>query len=266
MSIIDAHTHAFPDDLAARAIARLEEDCPWKAVADGRVASLIESMDACEVDVSVVATIATKPDQVKGIFRWCGKIHSDRIEPLPSVHPDTPKAAKWVEKIAKAGFAGIKLHPMYQGFAADDPRLDELYAAAAECGLMVQSHCGRDIGFPANDDRASPRRFRRVIERFPKLRLLCTHMGGWQAWDEVEKHLIGTGVYMETSFSLGPRGCQAERIASMIRRHGAGRVMLGSDWPWNTQAEEIDNVRKLPLGKGEIQGILCSNAARLLGY
>ena len=266
MSIIDAHTHAFPDDLAARAIARLEEDCPWKAVADGRVASLIESMNASDVDISVVCTIATRPDQVKDIFKWCGQIRSDRIEPLPSVHPDTPKAAKWVEKIAKAGFAGIKLHPMYQDFVADDPRLDELYAAAAEGGLMVQSHCGRDIGFPPDDDRASPRRLRRVIERFPKLRLLCTHMGGWRSWDEVEEHLVGTGVYMETSFSLGQRGTDPQRIAAMIRRHGAGRVMFGSDWPWNTQADEIANVRKLPLGERDIRGILYSNAAALLGY
>ena len=37
MSIIDAHTHAFPDDLAHRAISSLENDCPWKAIADGRV-------------------------------------------------------------------------------------------------------------------------------------------------------------------------------------------------------------------------------------
>jgi hypothetical protein len=266
MNVIDMHTHAFPDDLAGRAIARLEEDCPWKAIADGRVASLIESMDAAEVDVSIVCTIATKPDHVESIFNWCGKIRCERIEPLPSVHPDTPGAAKWVEKIARAGFAGIKLHPMYQGFTADEPRLNDIYAAAAENDLMVQSHCGRDIGFPPTDDRASPRRFRQILERFPKLRLICTHMGGWQAWDEADKYLVGTTACMETSFSLGERGGDIERMAAMIRRHGADRVMLGSDWPWNSQADEIANVRKLPLTAGEIRRILSSNAAAILDY
>ena len=266
MAVIDFHAHAFPDDLAARAIARLEADCPWKAVADGRISSLVKSMDAAEVDVSVVCTIATKPDQVKSILEWCGKIHSDRIEPLPSVHPDTPKAAKWIGKIAKAGFAGIKLHPMYQDFTADDARLDEIYAAAADHGIFIQSHCGRDIGFPPEDDRASPARFRRVMERFPRLKLVCTHMGGWQAWDEVEKHLIGTDAYFETSFSLGERGADPQRIASMIHRHGVERVMMGSDWPWNTQAEEIGNVRNLALRKADVGRILYSNAAALLGY
>jgi len=264
--VFDAHTHAFPDDLAARAISSLEDDCPWKAVADGRVASLLESMDACDIDVSVVCTIATRPDQIKGIFKWCKKIRSDRIEPMPSIHPDAPKPGKWVEKIAKAGFAGIKLHPMYQDFQADEPRMEEIYAAAADCGLIVQSHCGRDIGFPADDDRASPERFRRVLEKFPMLKLVCTHMGGWQSWDEVERHLVGTGVYMETSFSLGERGADSERIASIIRRHGPDRVMFGSDWPWNAQAAEIANVRKLPLNRHQIHGILWSNAARLMGY
>jgi predicted TIM-barrel fold metal-dependent hydrolase len=194
------------------------------------------------------------------------EVRSERIEPLPSVHPDTPKPARWIKKIAKEHFLGIKLHPMYQDFAADEPRLDVIYAAAREHGLFVESHCGRDIGFPADDDRASPRRFLRVAERFGDLRLICTHMGGWQAWDEVEQHLIGTKVYLETSFSLGERGADARRVAEMIRRHGPQRVMLGSDWPWNRQADEIANIRALPLSKNEIRGILWSNAAALLGY
>jgi hypothetical protein len=278
MAAIDMHTHVFPDDLAPRAIATLEAECPWKAVADGTLSALLESMDASGVDVSVACMIATKPQQVRSIMEWCKQIRSERIEPMPSVHPDTPKAGKWIERIAKAGFAGVKLHPMYQDFAADEERLDAIYDAAAGCGLLVTVHCGRDIAFPPDDDRASPVRLRRVVERFPKLRLLLTHMGGWQMWDEVEQELIGRDVYMETSFSMGDRGADSERIAGMIRRHGVERVLLGSDWPWRSQAEEAEHVRRLgvaasdgggvsvPLKASEVRQIMVSNAAKLLSY
>ena len=263
MSAIDVHVHAFPDDLGPRAIAKLEAQCPWRSVARGTIGELIESMDAADIDVSVVCTIATRPDQTKGIFNWCRKIRSDRIEPLPSVHPQTPKASRWIERIAKAGFAGIKLHPMYQDFAVDDPQMDEIYTAAADCGLLVTAHCGHDIAFPI-DERAAPQRIRRVIDRFGKLKLICTHMGGWRHWDAAEKYVIGADVYLETSFSMRELG--RERTVELIRRHGADRVMFGTDWPWDSQADEIQRIRSLHLSDTDTRAILYANAAKLLRY
>ena len=35
MGFIDFHTHAFPDDVARRAIPALEAEANWKAVAGG---------------------------------------------------------------------------------------------------------------------------------------------------------------------------------------------------------------------------------------
>jgi len=267
MSAIDIHTHAFPDELAPRAIAALESAADWQAVGDGTIDALLESMDAADIDVSAVCTIATRGEQTKGIFKWCKKLrrrHAGRIEPLPSVHPDTPRPGRWIQRIAKAGFAGIKLHPMYQDFAADESRMDEIYAAAAESGLIVTLHSGRDIAFDPSDDRASPKRLRRVADRFGKLKLICTHLGGWRAWDQVETHLLGSGVYLETSFSVGMLG--PGRACELIRRHGYQRVLFGSDWPWNNQADQARLIEQLELTSRQKRAILWSNAARLLGY
>jgi len=263
MGPIDTHTHAFPDALAGRAIAALEAECPWRAVAGGTIAELLGSMDAAGVDKAVVCPIATKPDQVEGILNWCRQIRSERIIPFPSVHPQTPGAGRWVRRIAEAGFAGLKLHPMYQDFAADEQRMDPIYRAAAEEGLLVTVHCGRDIAYPPDDDRAAPERFARLIERFAGLRLLCTHLGGWRMWDQVEEHLIGKEVYLETSFSLGELG--AERASGMIRRHGVEKVFFGTDWPWAGQAEELGRLGRLALTKAEVRAILSDNVLRLLG-
>jgi predicted TIM-barrel fold metal-dependent hydrolase len=141
--------------------------------------------------------------------------------------------------------------------------MDEVYAAAAEAGLFVESHCGLDIAYPPDDDRATPVRFRRVIERFPGLTLICTHMGGWRMWDEAQKHLLGTPVYMETSFSLAELGKQ--RAVDFIGRHGVQRVCMGSDWPWDRQGAQVQAVKDLGLSAQDTQAILYANAAKLLG-
>jgi predicted TIM-barrel fold metal-dependent hydrolase len=263
MKAIDVHTHAFPDALADRAIEKLEGECPWKAVGDGKVATLIDSMDAAGVDVSVACAIATKPEQAAGILKWCGQIRSDRIVPFPSFHPDTPQVGRWVERAAAGGYRGLKLHPMYQQFAIDEPRLDELYAAAEACGLMIAFHCGRDIAFPMDDDRAEPVRLARVLDRFPKLEVIATHMGGWKMWDESDALLVGRQVYFETSFSLANLGPQ--RIVDMIRRHGIERVLFGSDWPWARQDTDLAGLAELDLTADELGSILHGNAERLLG-
>jgi uncharacterized protein len=262
VGFIDFHTHAFPDELAERAISVLESAANWKAVARGTVKELLASMDRADVEASLVCAIATKPGQAKGILKWCGKIATDRLLPLPSVHPMDDDRAGWVDTFAQEGYRGIKLHPMYQDFVADEPRMDEIYAAASLHGLLVVVHCGCDIAYDPDDDRASPARFRRVIDKFPDLKLICTHMGGWRAWDAVSEHLIGTNVYLETSFSLADLG--PEKGVDMIRRHGPDRVLMGSDWPWKTQASAIQDVQSLPLTEQEKQKILWSNAARLI--
>ena len=261
--VIDAHTHAFPDSLAARAVPALEAEAEWKARLDGRISSLIASMDRAGVAASVVCPIATKPEQAEGILRWCLQIRSDRIVPLASVHPADPQRMAWPRRIAEAHLAGIKLHPMYQDFAADSPAALELYRACAEHGLIVLIHCGRDTAYPPDDDRADPARIARALAAVPALRLIATHMGGWRMWGQAEAELVGADCWMETSFSLSE--LPPERAVAMMRRHGIGRVMFGTDSPWADQAEEIARVRSLPLTGDEIQRILHANAAELLG-
>ena len=49
MGVIDIHAHAFPDKLAQRAMPALETEANWEAVLDGRLKSLLKSMDKADV-------------------------------------------------------------------------------------------------------------------------------------------------------------------------------------------------------------------------
>ncbi len=261
MSFIDTHTHAFPDKLAARAVPKLAEAAHWSPVGDGTIKGLLTSMGAAGVELSIICSIATKPDQAGPILDWSKLVRSERLLPLPSVHPRSPDPAQWIQAFAKEGFPGIKLHPMYQEFYIDAPELDPIYAACRDCGLFIEMHCGYDIAYPG-DDRAAPARLRRALDRFPGMKLVATHMGGWKCWDEVNECLTGGPAWMETSFSM--EYLSPEAMAQMITRHGADRVMLGSDWPWATQAREFELLSRLPLTDAQKRGIASENARRLL--
>ncbi len=262
--ITDFHTHAFPDSLAPRAIATLEAGSgDWQAHTDGTVAGLLVSMDAAGVARSVVCPIATRPDQFDGILAWCGAIRSERIVPLGSVHPAADDVAGQVCQVADAGLVGLKLHPMYQHFKLDEPRLDPLYAAAAEAGLFIEFHCGDDIAY-RGDDSAEPFRLAAVAERHPQLTIVATHMGGWLRWQAVREHLLGrfANLWMETSFSMDFLP-DAEMVA-LIRGQGVGRVLFGTDSPWADQAEQLAHLRRLDLTDAEQRAILQDNAQTLL--
>lgn len=262
MPIIDMHVHAFPDSLAPRAMTALEDGCIWKSLGDATISGLLRSMDAAGVDISVVCSIATKPTQVEPILKWSESIASERIIPFGSVHPDTPDVAGWLRRFRDAGLRGVKMHPMYQDFAFDEPRMDPLYAAIAEAGLLLEPHCGYDIAFPG-DQRGDCDRLARVIERHPTLRLICTHLGGWKQWKAVHQHLVGRDVVMETSMSVGLLGLEA--TAELIRAQGYDRILFGTDWPWEHQVEQLNLLRMLDLPAEQTNAILGGNAARILG-
>ncbi len=261
--ITDTHTHAFPDAMAERAVQTLQAETD-KAVArlDGRVSSLLASMDRAGIARSVVCSIATKPAQFAKILEWSKLIRSERIIPLPSLHPGDPEALAHIRQIAEAGFKGIKLHPYYQGFEVDAPAMHPIYEELCRQGLLLVCHTGFDIAFPY-DRIADPRRLARVVEAFPELKLVATHLFAWDDWDEVARHLLGKPIYTDFSMTIGFLG--PERTRAMLLRHPREYVLFGTDSPWLDQGEELDRFRAFKLGSDWEQAVLVDNARRLFG-
>ncbi len=261
--VIDFHTHAFPDALAARAMKALLAEAPGiKAYLDGTVADLLRSMDRTGIERSVVCCIATKPEQFEPILRWCGEIRSDRLIPFPSVHPADPACTARIRRIRAEGFEGIKLHPFYQDFFADEDRMLPFYEEVVRQNLLLVMHTGYDIAFPRLR-RADPQKLLGIAETFPGLKLITTHFGAWQQWDEVQRYLLGRPIYMEMSFALEELG--RERARAMLLGHPEGYLLFGTDSPWTDQAGTLTLLKNLHLPPKKLQQILAENALMLLG-
>jgi predicted TIM-barrel fold metal-dependent hydrolase len=263
--IFDAHSHAFPDAIAARAIQTLMAEAKWHPVQswhDGTVGGLLASMDQAGIHQTIMCSIATRPTQVTKITDWSVAIATERVIPFASIHPDFPEPEAEVERIASLGLRGIKFHPQYQNCPADDPRVLRIARAAAKHNLAVAFHAGYDLAFDRTDI-ASPRRLRRLFDAVPDLRLLACHLGGWEDWDESLRHLVGRPIYLETSFCLGH--CPPDTLRRILDRHSPEFFLFGTDAPWANQTADLAAFKALPLDPTALRQALCDNGRRFVG-
>jgi predicted TIM-barrel fold metal-dependent hydrolase len=93
--------------------------------------------------------------------------------------------------------------------------------------------------------------------------IVAAHFGGHDQWDNVEKYLVGTDIYLDTSmgFDFFPH----EQFLRIVKNHGADKILFASDYPWSNAKSEIDQLKSLPLSDNEINAILGENAKRILG-
>ena len=279
--IIDFHTHVFPDRIAPAAVEKLQAASHTLPFTDATVGQLAASMKEAGVDYSVTLPVATSPRQVPRINDGAEQALARRKEtgviPFGCMHPDAENWEAEMERIARMGLPGIKVHPPYQGADIDDPRFVRILKKGGELHLIVVTHAGLDVGLPGNR-HATPEKIRRARDKAPDAALVLAHMGGWRCWEEAEKLLAGTGVYLDTSFSLGsmtPNGdgfYRSEKELAMlddagfihlVHAFGAHHVLFGTDSPWRGQRASLQAIRALPLTMEEKDAILGLNAAQL---
>ncbi|MEN2775473.1 amidohydrolase family protein [Acetivibrio clariflavus] len=260
--IIDFHVHCFNDELAAKAVPQLAKCANIPARLDGTILSLKESMKKAGVDKSVVLSIATKPSQTEKINNWTALIQDDNIIGFGSIHPENENWKEELLRLKENGIKGIKLHPDYQKFFVDDKKMYPIYEVAIELGLIIIFHAGVDIGLP-EPYHATPERLRRVIDDFPGGKFVAAHMGGFSYWDEVEKYLVGTEIYFDTSYSV--RFMNEQQVRRIINNHGYKKILFATDSPWGDQSEEVQKIREFSFGYEIESAILGLNARELLG-
>jgi len=242
---IDFHTHVFPENIAPKAIAALESaagEFNLKAVADGTINSLKESMRNNCVDYSVTFGVATKPAQVPSINDWAIENNDpdSGIIFFGAMHPD----------YENAGIKGIKLHGEFQKFPADSENMFPVYQTLSDSGLFVIFHCGDDL-FAGDSGNSSAKRVRNAADKFPDLKIIAAHGGSFNQWEKA-------------NISFLPGYISDELWNELLESFGYKKILLGSDFPWMGQKTVIDWLKSKELNEKIESAILGRNAAELL--
>ena len=85
--ILDMHTHAFPDAIAAKALPKLASICGCPYETDGTLAGTQAKMKEWGVDAFALMHIATTPTQHTSVNNWAASIQKEMFFVLAAFIP-----------------------------------------------------------------------------------------------------------------------------------------------------------------------------------
>jgi uncharacterized protein len=264
IKIIDTHTHFYTCE-------RTDEDRQYlKGIGlvlpgdEGEIEGLKKFMKEDGIAISVNAPSALNEKQALEVNRRMINYNENESEIicLGTMHPDMCDPLAEAQFLALKGIKGIKLHPQVQNFYPEDERMKKIYKACEDEGLYILMHAGAgaDPEFDYDLIKPTPDRIGRVIDTYPSLKFVAAHLGGLNMWEEAGKHIIGKKVYLDTAYC----GMMDDKMMkTIIKIHGSKRILFGSDFPWQRQADmrrKLDNL----LNEEDKENIYHKNAEELL--
>ena len=267
---IDAHIHILPDDVHK---ANPDSEDAWVHAADlhkycGMMGALgIEKAIIMPFNDPWLMSMEFTIDAVhKSLYdmkqRYPGKFYA-------FADVDTRNApAESVDAIRKAiveyGLDGIKIHPNNTGVDLDSEYNQPIFAFAQEHRIPVAIHSWPN----SENDRSAACRIVKVMEQYPDMTVIVSHMGAYQ-WE----HLVPTRAYVDISAIL-PDYVSTYGITKtngILRKFGTDRLIFATDYPDSRSLfpEEIYNsyfdiLNKMDFTAEEAEKITFGNIIRIL--
>lgn len=203
---------------------------------------------------------------------WCAQYCSaapDRLIAFGSVHPlHVPDTGAEVDRLARIGIRGLKVHPSHQVFSPNAYRdgfgpLAALYSRAEANRMPVMIHTGTSIFPGARNVHAQPMLADDISIDYPDLVVILAH-GGRPLWMNEAFFLVRRhpNMYMDIS------GIPPQKLLEYFPRieEIADKVLWGTDWPGPGVPDVRGNIEKfmaLPISDSARRKILYDNAAKL---
>lgn len=198
--------------------------------------------------------------------------------------------------VKKLGLRGVEINPNVNGLDLTDPKLklDKFFAKVQELGVVLFMHplgfsqgerlidhyFNNVIGNPMETTvAASHLIFDGVMDRYPRLKIVLPHAGGYLAhyWARMD-HAHGARPDCHTVIKKKPTSYlrkfyfdtitfDRDMLRNLIDKWGDDHVVLGTDYPYDMGEEDpvglIESVARLT--RAEKERIMGGNAAHLLG-
>ena len=172
--------------------------------------------------------------------------HPDRLTGFLSLDPTQ---AGWQDELRhghqELRLKGIKLMPMYAGFAPNSRELDPLWEYATRHLLPVLLHTGTTFISKAPLEFTLPRLLDDVAIRFPEVRMILAHLSHPYEGECVVTIRKHANVYADCS-ALHYRPFQLYHSLMLVQEYGVwNKVLFGSDYPFTTVDASLEGMRAL---------------------
>ncbi|MDR1038987.1 MAG: amidohydrolase family protein [Deltaproteobacteria bacterium] len=200
--------------------------------------------------------IVSYPDNVTALDAQ--KAFPGRLYALAWMNPTLPDSAERFREFCGTGeVCGLKLHPLFNSYTANDECVFPLMEEAVSRNLPVFIHSG-------HPPFSLPWSIGQLADEFPKARIVMVHMGH------------GHGVYIQAAIDVARKteniwlensGMPMHtKIREAYLRVGADRIFWGSDVPFHHYAVEILRTEVSGLDRTQLEDVFFNNIMRFMGW
>ena len=261
--IVDAHTHLFPERLAAAIRAFFVQFISGDAFHypfawhEARAVLLASGVERCWT-----LPYVRQPNGARALNRWMAETFSDDafVEPGATVHPGDDVPALVDEALGSLGLRLFKLHCSVGDYALTDERLDPLWRRLSASGTPVVVHLGHSVA--GNTEASELQELETVAQRWPEARIILAHC----AAPAVDEALALLRRYKNLYADLTPVVFHLAPVKPGSLEGLEDRILFGSDMP-NVVVKVQDavaSVRELGLSTAGEALVLGGNANRLV--
>lgn len=228
---VDAHIHILPDEVHE---ANPDSDDVWVYANLHKYRSM---MDALNIEKAIIMPLndpwlmsmeftisAVHKNLYEMKQRYPGKFYA--FADIDTRNTSVESVEAICMAIDEYSLDGIKLHPNNTGIAIDSECNQTIFAFAQEHNVPVAIH-----SYPnAADDPGAAMQIVKMLEQYPKLTVIISHMGAYQ-WEQ----LLPTRAYMDISAILPDyvRTYGIKKTNEIMRKFGFDRLIFASDYPDN---------------------------------
>jgi predicted TIM-barrel fold metal-dependent hydrolase len=164
-----------------------------------------------------------------------------------SIDPKAPTATLELEKaIKERGLRGVKLAPIYQHFAPDDPGLWPLYEKIQELGVPIMWHQGTSFLMPDGPlEEARPFLLDKVARAFPELKMVIAHFGYPWPGEVIALLRKHPNVHTDISVLAGRPWFLYNALVGALEYGAVDKILLGSDYPAFTAGETVSALKHI---------------------
>ena len=227
---IDAHIHILPDDVHE---ANPDSEDAWVHAAD--LHKYCGMMDELGIEKAIIMpfndpwlmSMEFTIDAVhKNLYdmkqRYPGRFYAFADIDIRNTPAESVEAIR--KAIEEYGLDGIKIHPNNTGIDLDSSYNQPIFAYAQENKIPVTIHSYPNLA----DDRSAAYRIANVLEQYPDLTVIVSHMGAYQ-WE----WLLPTRAYVDISAILPDyvRTYGIVKTNEILRAFGVDRLIFATDYP-----------------------------------
>lgn len=260
-SVIDAHVHIFPRNIAA-AIHKWFDKHAWPIRYQLTSSRIFDFLLSHGIHHIIALQYAHKP----GIARYLNNYmaekcqeYSGQVTGMATVFPGEDNAEHILQEAFDSGLGGLKLHAHVQCFDMNAAHMYHLYECCRKNSKPIVMHVGREPKSSAYNcdpyQLCSAERLVHLLQDFPELKICVPHLG----FDETSAYRTMIeryeNLWLDTTMVLTDYFPMQDK--TVLSHYRSDRIMYGSDFPnipyaWDRELRELTTANLTPSALAKI--------------